>query len=91
MSIQRTAVAIYQALKDNTTAIAAMRSELATLAQNIATNAEYGREITSATVNGQSYGAQVSMTNADRLDLLSRVLKYIDAGVPPSSRSYAQF
>jgi len=68
-----------------------MRTERASLAQSIALNPEFGREITSATVDGQSYGANVTITNAERLALLDRVITHIDAGVPPSSRSYATF
>lgn len=91
MSIQRTAATLYRALKDDAAAVAALRAERATLAQALALNPEYGREITSATVNGQSYGAEVTMTNQRRLDLLDRFIMAVDAGVPPASRAYAKF
>ena len=91
MSTQRTANIIYRALRSNAVAVAAMRTELSTLALAIANDPEYGRELTSATVNGQSYAGTVSMTNQQRLALLDTVITHIDAGVQPSTRSYAQF
>jgi hypothetical protein len=82
---------LYDTLRTDTSAVAALRNEAATLAQAIGTNPEKCREITSATVNGQSYGAQVSMNNLQRLAMLRAFLAGVDAGVRPSTRTYACF
>ena len=91
MSVTQLAAILYRSLRSNAVSVAALRTELDALSLAIATNPAYGREITSATIDGQSYGAQVTMTNAQRLALLDKVLTHIDAGVPPSTRSFANF
>ena len=82
---------LYQTLKNNPSAVKAIRAELDSLALNMATNADFGTQITSATVNGQSYAGQSVMTNLDRLAALRAFITAVDTGVPPSSRTQARF
>ena len=93
MNIFAAARQIYVALRDDPSAIAAIRTERATMALAIATDAGYGREITSATVNGQSFTASTagSMTNLQRLALLSTICKMDDIGAPVSTTTQAIF
>ena len=91
MDIYSTAKSVYKALKDDVTAIAALRSELASLALEVATSSKGGTEITSATVNGQSFAGTVSMTKSDRLQLLNLVISFVDAGGCISRRSRVFF
>lgn len=91
MDIFGTAQSVYRALKDDATAVAALRTERARLALEIATSAKGGTEITSATVNGQSFAGQVSMTKGDRLKLLGTVIAMVDAGGVISRRTGISF
>lgn len=91
MDLHGTALAVYDALKDDATAVANMRTEYANLAVSVATSAKGGLEITSATVAGQTFSGQTSMTKAERLRLLRRVLTMVDAGGPISRRSRVRF
>lgn len=91
MSPTQLANILYSTLKDDATAVASIRAELAALALNIATDASYGTQITSATVNGQSYSGQSVMTNLERLSLLRAFIRAVDAGAPPSTRTFAAF
>lgn len=86
-----TARAIYEAIKADSTAVAAVRAEAGTLALEIATGDNAGIEITGATVNGQSYQGQVSMTKQERLKLLRLVIRMLDEGAAISSRGRARF
>jgi len=81
----------YQLGVDDPEAVANWRNERKTLMNGMMTDGAYGVQITSATVNGQSYAGTTVLTNAERLALLSIVLRHLDAGAPPSSRTYAQF
>ena len=76
---------------DDPELVANWRNERKTLANSMLTDSSFGTAITSATVNGQSYAGATILSNAERLMLLNIVLRHIDAGVPPSSRSYARF
>ena len=71
--------------------VATWRAERAALVSSMLTDPGFGSSITSATVNGQSFSGSEVMTNDARLGLLDRVIEHIDAGVPPSSRTYARF
>lgn len=93
MSIFVAARQIYMALRDDPSSIDAIRTERGTLALAIATDPNYGREITSATVNGQSFTASTagSMTNLQRLYLLSTICRMDDIGAPVSTTTQAIF
>lgn len=82
---------IYTAVKDDPSACAAIRTEFSTLALQIATDPTTSSRITSATVNGQTFSAQPSMTNAQRLALLRWVVGAINAGSPISSTQFSTF
>ena len=91
MSIFVGARQIYMALRDDPSSIDAIRAERVTLALAIATDPNYGREITSATVNGQSFTASTAgaMTNLQRLSLLSTICRMDDIGATVSSTTRA--
>lgn len=91
MDLFTTARDIYLTLKDDTTAIAAIRAEATALAKSIATGDGSGLEVVSSTVNGQSFTAQVDMTKRDRMRLLRLVLKQVDSGGALTRRSRARF
>lgn len=86
MSLYATARHIYIALKDDATAMEAVRSERARLALEIATDPQAGLQITSSTVNGQSFTASASgmMTGNQKLSMLSQVCAMDNAGRVPS-------
>lgn len=73
--------------------MAAIRAERARLALEIATNPQSGLQVTSSTVNGQSFTANASgmMTNAQRLSMLSLICKMDDEGMVPTSVANAVF
>ena len=91
--VSTTAIAaiLYTTLKDDASAVATIRAELSALALNVATDPGYGVAITSGTVNGQSFAGASTMTNLERLGMLRAFITHVDAGVPPSSRTYAGF
>jgi hypothetical protein len=76
MGIASTTLSIAKAIRYDAGAIANLRAEYSRLAQEIAVDG--GGEITSATVNGQSFTKQPTMTKTERLSLLDQVLWRID-------------
>jgi hypothetical protein len=82
---------IAKATRSNPAAMNAIRDEFAALGLEIATNADAGREITSATVNGQSFSASTTMSKLDRVQLLDRVIWFYDNGIPSTSRTRVSF
>jgi len=82
---------LYSSLRDDPVAVATIRNELKALALNIATDPSYGTQITSATVNGQSYAGSAVMSNLDSLAALRAFVRAVDNQTPPSSRTYARF
>ena len=82
---------IYTAIKDVPASVAAIRAEYAALALEVATGDGAGSDVTSATVNGQSFSAQISMTKLERVRLLGLIVKQLDSGAAISSRSRARF
>ncbi len=82
---------IYRAISCDAAARASIRSEFASLAVLIATDANASARITSATVDGQMFSAQASMTNAQRLQLLGWVVACIDNGGPISTTQISTF
>jgi len=83
----QTAQAIYLALKDDQEAQARIRNELACLAESIAIDPDKSFELTSSTVNGQSFAGSRTMTNVDRLTLLRLVVAMFDNGSVASTRT----
>ena len=74
MSTAATARIIYRATKDVPAAVTAIRDEFAALALSIATDPNSAFELTSSTVNGQTFSGKRTMTNEDRLALLGQVV-----------------
>jgi len=91
MDVFGTARNVYKAIKDDAEAVASVRAEYAALALEVATSSKGGLDITSATVNGQSFAGTVSITKSDRLQLLNLVLAQVDAGGCISRRSRVHF
>jgi len=91
MNVAQTALGIYDALKDNQAGMAAIRKERTALALRIATSANGGMTIVSSTVNGQSFTGSVTITASERLQLLTRVCKMADSGMPISNKTTAVF
>lgn len=91
MGLLQTARDVYLAVKDDATAVTNIRAEYASLASAIAVGDGAGLEVTSATVNGQTFSGQVSMTKADRLKMLGLIIKQIDNSAAISSRTRARF
>lgn len=81
MGIAETALSVAKALRYDSASLAELRSEYSRLALEIATNPDGGSDITSATVNGQSFAKMVSMTKSDRLKLIERALWHIDNSI----------
>lgn len=77
---------IYFALKDNTTAENQIRAEYESLALDAATNSNFNFELTSSTVNGQSFSGNNTMTKGDRLEMLGSVVAMFDNGGLASKR-----
>jgi hypothetical protein len=78
VNLATTGNAIYQSIKDDALAIAKIKTEAKNLALSIATDPEASNQITSATVNGQSFSTTSSMTQLQRLQLLRWVIKCSD-------------
>lgn len=91
MSVHSFANAIYHAVKDDASSIAAIRAEYASLALKVATDPNGTAQVTSSTINGQTFTATVGMRNTDRLQLLRRVIACLDAGTPISSMQLTEF
>ena len=91
MSIFRQARTIYLALRDDATAQAKIQQELSTLALAIVTDPNASMKITSATVNGQTFSGQQTMTQAERMQMLSMVVKMFKTGTVPTSEVIAIF
>jgi len=91
VNIAATGNAIYSALKDDAAAVAKVRAELKTLALAITTDPASVATVTSATVNGQSFTAQPTITTGQRLALLRWVVRCFDAGTAISSTQISTF
>lgn len=91
MSPTQLAGILYSTLKDDATAVASIRAELSALALNVATDASYGLQITSSTVNGQTFAGQGVMSNLERLSMLRAFIRAVDNDTPPTTRTYAAF
>jgi hypothetical protein len=82
---------LYSTLRSDTSAVATLRAELSTLALKIGTDPGFGTQITSGTVNGQSFAGETVMSNLERLSMLRTFIAAVDAGAPPATRTYASF
>jgi hypothetical protein len=82
---------IYAAIRNDAAASASIRCEFSALAVAIATDPNASARVTSATVNGQTFTAQSTMTQGDRLQLLRWVVACLDQGTPISSTQLTRF
>lgn len=86
VNVSATARRIYRATCNSPSAIAQIRAEYATLALSIATDPDAAFELTSSTVNGQTFSGKRTTTNEERLALLSEVVwSYGNAQTLPRS------
>jgi len=91
VNVAATGNAIYYALKDSPQSIAAIRTEFASLALSLATDPASIQQVTSATVNGQSFSAQPTMTQGQRFAMLRWVLACVDNCSPISTTQISRF
>lgn len=91
MNIASTSRSIFNAVKDVPSASAKIRDEYRELALSIATDINASSQVTSSTVNGQTFSTSSSMTNGQRLDLLRLIVYYLDKSQAMSSTSISYF
>lgn len=91
MAIFDTARDIYLVAKDDAAFAAVVRSEHASLAQSLVNDSETAFELTSATVNGQTFSGTRSMTKAQRLRMLGQVVRMLDLAASFRGDGQAQF
>jgi hypothetical protein len=82
---------IFAAVKDDAAACAKIRAEFKSLSLQLLTDPNASARVTSATVNGQTFSAQSTMTNAQRLHLLRWVVACLDSSSPISSTQLTTF
>lgn len=82
---------IARATRTNATAMQSIRDEYATIALEIATDPDAGKELTSATVNGQTFSSNTTISKAERLALLDRVVYFYDNGITSTTKTRAIF
>ena len=87
MNLLSTSRAAYEAIKDDEKIIADLRAERKSLAKAILTDPSYSTQITSASVNGQSFSKTHTVTNGQRLQMLGLVIRMVDMGCAMSSKS----
>ena len=71
---------IYATLATNKAAEAEIRAEAISLARSIAVDSNKSFELTSSTVNGQTFSGTRTMSNMQRLQLLGLIVNMYDAG-----------
>jgi hypothetical protein len=89
--MRKTANAIYQAIKDDSSAVAEVRAEYKALAKEVATSPSGGQELTSATVNGQSFSSSTTMSKIQRLKMLAMLIRALDQEAPISNQTIPTF
>lgn len=91
MNVAQLGNQIYTAICGDPTAAAKIRGEFKSLALQLATDPTASARVTSATVNGQTFTAQPTMTNAQRLSVLRWVVACLDNGGPISTTQATYF
>ena len=91
MNVAKLGNTIFAAVKDDPVGVAAIRREFSALAVAIATDPNASARVTSATVNGQTFSAQSTMTQGDRLQLLRWVVACLDRNATISSTQLTTF
>ncbi len=90
-SLHDEANAHYRAIKHDATAKAAVRTAFATLSSARLTGDKGGLDITSATVNGQSFAGTIDLSKGNRMLMLDRVIQMLDHGGPIPKRTRPNF
>jgi len=75
----------YIAIKDDPAVVAQIRTEHKSLVVASLTTDDFGFDLTSATVNGQTYGGSRSTTKRERLNMLGCLISMLDADARVSS------
>ena len=91
MDVVQKANEIWAILKDDPAAMNQIRSEARSLAIAFALDPDASSQVTSATVNGQSFSMAPSMTQGQRLSLLRYILRAADSGGPISKTAITTF
>lgn len=91
MSIFSTARQIYLVAKDDPTLAAKVRAERSSLALSFVDDPGALFELTSSTVNGQSFSGELNMTKKDKLAMLGQVVAMLDAESSGNIDSRARF
>ena len=91
MSIAREARSAYVTLCGSPAHLATLRAEAETLALSLLTNPDAAFELTSSTVNGQTFSGRRTMSNGDRLTMLRLVIKQFENGFLLSTTCLAYF
>lgn len=89
MAIFDVARQIYLVAKDDATLSAQVRTEYESLASSFVNDGETAFELTSATVNGQSFSGNRTMTKGQRLRMLGLVIKMLSEDAAFSSEGKA--
>ena len=91
MTFREQVNAHYESLKGNAGAYARLRAEAEILSEMLLTDPNASARITSATVNGQTFSAQATLSNAERHLMLRAVLNGLDRDMPLPSTVLTTF
>lgn len=91
MNLARLALAAAKGTRTSATAMQSVRDEYAALSLELLTSPDAGKELTSATVNGQTFTQSTTITKANRLLLLERVVGHYDNGFASTTRTRFYF
>jgi hypothetical protein len=91
VNVAATGNIIYAAIAGDPASCTRIADEFRELALAIATDPNASARITSATVNGQTFSSQATMTNGQRLHLLRWVVACIQRGGPISTTQLSTF
>ena len=80
MSVARDARSAYLALCGSLAHLATLRTEAETLALSLLTSPDAAFELTSSTVNGQTFSGRRTMTNGERLQMIRLVIRQFELG-----------
>lgn len=91
MSIARQARSAYLSLRGSSAHLATIKAEAESLALSLLTNPDSAFELTSSTVNGQTFSGRRTMSNGERLEMLRLVIRQFETGHPLSTTGRAYF
>jgi len=91
MNLARLALSAAKGTRTNAVAMQSVRDEYTALSLELLTSPDAGKELTSATVNGQTFSQSTTITKASRLLLLERVVWHYDNGFNSTTRTRVFF